>query len=609
MKLDPRLRLVVQHLKHHKSLLVSALGLRLAHETLPMQVPVLTGAIVSVLAGEAPVVYAYQWPDAAPREALGVVSLGLLALAVLYGYGAYARQVASARLGRSLLASLRKAVTRKLLMLDAEQQRNYGTGELLDRALTDTSSVRRFTEDVFVHLPSNVLRIVYPTAMLLACDAVLAGLAFGVLVPQWSVARYLQKKLHRATRRTRSAHSELATHIKEHSDAIETVQALNGEQLAAARMERRADELERAELRARRLSATINGSVLFTTSLGLALTWWQGGLRVLQGSMAVGTLVTFCGFVVLLYAPIRRFTKIAHTCRRGLVSLERLSELLQRPEPLRDRAGMRDLEVSRGAISLEAVSVKHGGRRILDGIDLHIDPGLLTAVVGRSGAGKTTLLRCLDRLQEPDAGRVFIDGQELAQARHGSVRSQVAFVPQQPMVFTGTILDNIRLFQPEASAADVRAACDRAHATEFIERLPTGFGAQLGRRGTDLLGVTVQGAAKVGLLSGGELQRLAIARALLAKPKVLLLDEPTSALDPGSGRAVLAALRELSATTTIVVVAHHLQTARSADAVVVLDGGKVVAQGTHRQLRNTCSIYQTLFNLHAEGVSHLRRAL
>jgi ABC-type multidrug transport system fused ATPase/permease subunit len=218
---------------------------------------------------------------------------------------------------------------------------------------------------------------------------------------------------------------------------------------------------------------------------------------------------------------------------------------------------------------------------VLNQVNLAIEPRQFVAVVGRAGAGKSSLLRLVPRLYDPNQGRVFIDGQGLDTVSLESLRAQVALVPQQPTLFTGTILENLRLGRPDASRRDVEAACAASGALEFIEHLADGFHTRVGRAGRSL--------------SGGQVQRLAIARALLHRPRILLLDEPTSALDTESETLLVATLRRLGGEMTVVVAAHRPRTVRFADTIVLLDGGRVVREGTHDELLRRCQPYADLF--------------
>jgi ABC-type multidrug transport system fused ATPase/permease subunit len=572
----------------HKRRFSAALAWRVLFVIVPMQVPVLTGAMIDGLTHEDVSVYGCEIRAAGSAGIPRVLLLALVGVVVVYGVAAYGQMMASHRLSRAFVTSLRKAVARKTLDLSLDQVQHFGAGDLMDRTLTDTANLRRFMERVCVQSLINVLRVIYPVAMLLAIDPVLTLVVLSVLVPQELITRLLQRRLHRATQQSRRRHASLTGDVKESIDGVETVKSLCAEEVCVARIERSADALETDELEASRYSAAISGTVFLTTSLGIALTWWQGGQRVLSGDMTLGALVVFTGFVAFAYQPFRQFTTMLTTYRRGLVSLERIEELLA-AEPQVTRVGTgRPLRVASGRIEFHGVAFRYARQPVLADIDLVIEPRELTVVMGRSGSGKSSLLRLMVRLHDPQQGAVLIDGQDLRDVNLQSLRTQVAVVPQQPVLFSGTIRQNICLGRPDAPPEEVTAACQAAGAMELIARLDDGLEARLGRGGVRL--------------SGGEAQRISIARALLLRPQIILMDEPTSALDATSECAILAALERLRGVATVVIVAHRASTIRSADRVVVLDAGRVVAAGPQADVRRQLPLFRQLVpNTRAEA--------
>jgi ABC-type multidrug transport system fused ATPase/permease subunit len=572
----------------HKRRFSAALAWRVLFVIVPMQVPVLTGAMIDGLTHEDVSVYGCEICAAGSAGIPRVLLLALVGVVVVYGVAAYGQMMASHRLSRAFVTSLRKAVARKTLDLSLDQVQHFGGGDLMDRTLTDTANLRRFMERVCVQSLINVLRVIYPVAMLLAIDPVLTLVVLSVLVPQELITRLLQRRLHRATQQSRRRHASLTGDVKESIDGVETVKSLCAEEVCVARIERSADALETDELEASRYSAAISGTVFLTTSLGIALTWWQGGQRVLSGDMTLGALVVFTGFVAFAYQPFRQFTTMLTTYRRGLVSLERIEELLT-AEPQVTRTGTgRPLRVASGRIEFHGVAFRYARQPVLAEIDLVIEPRELTVVMGRSGSGKSSLLRLMVRLHDPQQGAVLIDGQDLRDVNLQSLRTQVAVVPQQPVLFSGTIRQNICLGRPDAPPEEVTAACQAAGAMELIARLDDGLEARLGRGGARL--------------SGGEAQRVSIARALLLRPQIILMDEPTSALDATSECAILAALERLRGVATVVIVAHRASTIRSADRVVVLDAGRVVAAGPQADVRRQLPLFRQLVpNTRAEA--------
>jgi ABC-type multidrug transport system fused ATPase/permease subunit len=574
------LRIAWQHMRHYKARLAWALLWRSCFVLAPMQIPLLTGIIVDGLTGKAPTFYGWRLP-AASAAILGVAVAGLLVVAFFYGFSTYMSQQASANLSRHFVARLRTAVFEKLTYLSLDIHQRFGVGELLDRAVSDTGALRLFMERVFIQTVANALRVAYPIILLVSMEPTLALIALSVLPGQWLITRRLQQRLHQATRRRRATRSDLVNLVKEHLDGIETIKALQAESTAVTQMNQWAEQLEDDEIATSRLSAAVSGVVWLTTGIGLALTWWLGGQRVLAGEMTIGALVAFTGFVTLAYQPLRQFTNTLKTYRQGSVSLERIQDLLEMPSSIHPAATATPLQVTAGNVEFQQVSFAYSEQPTLTNVTLTLPAHLVTAVVGRSGSGKSSLLRLIARLYDPTQGQVLIDKQPLTGVTLDSLQAQVAVAPQRPLLFSGTVLANLHLAKPDATEAEIEAACREAGALDFIQRLPQGFATLLGKGGAGL--------------SGGELQRLALARALLRRPKVLLLDEPTAALDAETEAALVATLLRLRRTMTIILVSHRLETVRQADWIVVLDEGQVVAQGDHKTLLKRSALYRDLF--------------
>ena len=313
-----------------------------------------------------------------------------------------------------------------------------------------------------------------------------------------------------------------------------------------------------------------------------------GAWLVLRGHGTVGTLVAALHYVGGLFGPIQGLTNVYATVRRARVSLESVGGILDAPDPVADRPGARDLVVARGAVAFEGISFDYGdGRPVLKDVSLSVAPGETVALVGPSGCGKTTLISLLERLYAPSAGRITVDGVDLRDCTHGSLRRQVGTVMQDVHLFNDTILANITYGTPSATREQAIEAARAANAHEFIGKLPAGYDTVVGERGAGL--------------SGGQKQRIAIARALLKNPPILILDEATSALDNESEALVQAALKRLARGRTTLVVAHRLSTVVDADRIVVLRGGEVEAIGTHDELLAQGGYYARLFARHAAG--------
>ncbi len=559
------LRFVLGYLRQYRAALLAAIVWSFAFVLIPMQVPFLTGALVNGITGQGGV-FLGLYTVHAPGEVVVLAVLGLVLAAVGIGVTAYLSTAATAELSRTSVAGLRKDLIRKLDRASMDVHGRFGSGELLSRIIVDTQSIRDFIETVFFNSLQSTIRVAYPVAMLALLDPMIGLVAAAILPVQWVLTREFQMRLRAATRVARTTQGRLTARVKENLDGIESIQTSAAEETAIAGLSREADRLAADQVGARTYTGLISGSTWGLAGLGLALTWWLGGEQVLAGQLTLGGLVVVTGFVALLYVPMQRFTSIANVYQKGVVALERVQEVLSSPSGVTDLPGAPPLAVGPGRIEVRGVTFGYGSRAALRGVSIEFEAGRVTAIVGRNGSGKSTLLKLLDRLADPQEGAVLIDGQDLRSVRLDSLRGQVAFVPQSPAIFAGTIRENVRLGAPAASEAEVVEACHRAGALEFIVRMRSGLDTLVGAGGTGL--------------SGGEVQRIAIARALVRRPRILLLDEPNSALDGEAEGALAGVLRSLRGRVTVVLVGHHLEGLSGVvDRIVHMDGGRVVGPG------------------------------
>jgi ATP-binding cassette subfamily B protein/subfamily B ATP-binding cassette protein MsbA len=379
----------------------------------------------------------------------------------------------------------------------------------------------------------------------------------------------------------------LIASVQQTLTAIPVVQAFTREELEHARFRRQAQATATAYQRATMADMWFKLAVGLVTTAGTAAVMGVGGLYALEGRVSVGTVLVFLSYLAALYTPLNTLTYTASTLQHARANAERVVEILDTPPDVRDAPDAGDVRVH-GHVVYDDVSFGYDvDRAILRHVSLEARPGEVVAIVGPTGAGKTTLMNLLLRFFDPSSGRITIDGHDLRALRVRGLREQIGVVLQEPFIFPLTIAENIGYGRPEAGRAEIEAAAAAANAAGFIEALPDGYDTLVGERGMTL--------------SGGEKQRLAIARAFLKDAPVLVLDEPTSALDARTERLLLDALARLMAGRTTFIIAHRLSTIQAADRIVVLTDGAVVEQGRHAELLERGGLYATLYRAQFGG--------
>ena len=472
------------------------------------------------------------------------------------------------RLGQRVMADLRAFLYERLLGWPPAFFEQRHSGELLTRFTADVPLVEFAVTQALSSYVRDGLQILALLGTCLAIDAKLFLLTFVVVPLTVLPVRRFARSLKRVATRSQASLGALTALTAEQLQALPVVQAYGGAGRARAAFdaeaERYLDEMRRSLL----LRGAYSPLVELMGMVGVAVAVAWGARAVADEPELAGRLLSFLAAVLLLYQPVKSLSGTLTHVMTGLVGAERLFALADEPVPADEGEEAHPLA---SALRLESVRVTYpDGREALRGLELTVPAGARVALVGASGAGKTTLFSVLLGFVAPSGGAVHWDGVPLSRLKPSSVRAQLAWVPQEPVLFSGSVRHNLLLGRPEASEAELWEALTRAHAADFVRELPGGLEEPVGERGARL--------------SGGQRQRLALARAFLRRPSLLLLDEPTSALDARSEAAVGEGLAELMKGRTVLVIAHRLSTVRDADLIAVLEGGRVVESGTHAEL-------------------------
>ena len=510
-----------------------------------------------------------------------------LAIAALLAVGTALRYALVTRLGERVVADIRKAVFDRVIGLSPVFYENVMTGEVLSRITTDTTLIQSVIGSSVSIALRNALMFLGGLVLMLFTSAKLTGMVL-LLVPVVIVPILtLGRKLRKLSRENQDWIAASSGNAAEALSAVQTVQAYTHETISRAafgEVTEKAFDAARRRLWTRALMTAI---VIFLVFTGVVCVLWIGAWDVRAGEMSAGALVQFVIYSVMVAGAVASLSEIFGELQRAAGATERLVELLQVEDAVQDPAEPRALpEPVRGEIVFDGVTFSYPSRpgvRALDAIDLVIRPGETVALVGPSGAGKTTIVQMIQRFYDPDGGTVRLDGLALTGLSRDAFRKHMALVPQDPVIFAATARDNIRFGRPDATDAEIEAAARAAAAHDFIAALPDGYGTGLGERGV--------------MLSGGQKQRIALARAILRDAPVLLLDEATSALDAESERAVQQAVDRLAEGRTTIIVAHRLATVKKADRIVVMENGRIVAQGGHDALVAEGGLYARLARL------------
>ena len=517
--------------------------------------------------------------------------IALLAVIVVMAIATYTRFYFVSWIGERVTADIRRAVFGHLLDLSPGFFEVTRTGEVISRLTNDTSLLEVVIGSSASFALRNTLIMLGSLVMLLVTSPKLTALVLlGVPLVIAPILLY-GRRVRSLSRASQARVADVSVYIDEALHEIRTVQSYGHENEDRARFGERVEQAFATAVERIRQRALLIALVMLLAFGAVGVILWIGGHDVLAGRISAGELSAFVFYAVLVAGAFGAVSEVIGDLQRAAGATERLMELLATEPQIRAPASPQPLPAPpRGEVRFDNVSFRYPSRPdalALADFSLDVKPGETVALVGPSGAGKSTVLQLLLRYYDADAGTISLDGVELRRADPRALRTRLALVPQDPVIFAASVRENVRYGRPGASDADVQAACAAAYASEFIERLPEGMDTFLGERGVRL--------------SGGQRQRLSIARALLADRAVLLLDEATSSLDAASEHYVQMALARLMQNRTTLIVAHRLATVQNADRIVVMDEGRIIATGTHEELVREKGLYARLAALQFLG--------
>ncbi len=511
----------------------------------------------------------------------------LVAVVVLLAGASYARFYLISWVGERVVADLRVAVFNHVIGLNLGFFETRSTGEILSRISTDTTLVQTVVGSSVSIALRNLLLFFGGMVMLLITSPKLTGLVLLVIPFVVIPIIVLGRKVRILSRNSQDRVADLGSHVEEVLSGIRIVQAFSHESLDKIKFTQRVETAFDTAIERVRKRALLTAVVIAFIFGAVAIVLWIGGRDVLAGNISPGELSAFVFYAIVVAGSTGALSEVIGELQRAAGAMDRLNELLlvtsNIPIPLEPKSLPKKVT---GAIIFNKVNFYYPSRPdqlALNDFNLEIKSGETVAFVGPSGAGKTTVFQLLLRFYDPNHGTIKLEGVSLNQTDPKIVRRKIGLVPQDGVIFSDNVIENIRYGRPESTEKEIKLAAESANALEFIEKLPNGFETNLGEKGVQL--------------SGGQRQRLAIARALLRDPAVLLLDEATSALDAESERFVQRALDKIMVGRTTLIIAHRLATVLRADRIIVMEEGRAIASGSHEQLLKSCPLYARLAQL------------
>jgi len=517
-----------------------------------------------------------------------VLMLGISALSMLM---AIANNIFSIRVGEGVARDIREALFRKIETFSFGNLDRMNTGQLMVRLTSDVAAIKQFTQITLrigtraplMMIGSLILMVITSPRLALTLSPLLlitAGLIVFFIARTEPLFLTVQQKLDR-----------LNTVLQENISGVRVVKAFVRDEFEGERFEAANAELTQRSTRVMRFMATMSPALTLCVNIGMVVVIWSGGLRAIQGDMTVGEVVAFTNYLLTTMTPLVMMTLLSNTWAAGIASAKRVEEVFDVVPDVQDAPNAPALPpASQPRIAFDDVSFHYPGASnepALQGIHLLAEPGKTIAILGATGAGKSTLVDLIPRFYDATAGSVQFDGQDVKGVTQDSLLAHIGIVPQVSILFSGTVRDNIRYGRPDASDDEVIAAAQAAQAHEFIARMPQGYDARVEQRGMNL--------------SGGQKQRIAIARALLMHPKVLILDDSTSAVDVETETKIQDAMEVNRHERTTFVVAQRISTVLKADKIIVIDQGRIAAEGAHQDLLASSPIYQEIYESQLGG--------